>query len=486
MEVQYELSTLSLEYLLDSSEVASCMQFRNWQNNRRSGADLQKRNSMTSFILSSCDARDAPYIGGRGAFTVDMATAEEACIEHVVTLPSVALYCYHIGEDAATELWFLPVTDAAALDAAPFLDRAVRALASVGERAFCFSLADATLWISRNSAPASSLPLVVPWNTGRSGSTLVHRIFAAAGVVSLSEPFWLDQLARAQAGADPALATAETRAILLVCTLIDSALARLRLSASAEAIVSLNPNSLAHSLRRDVDAIFPQTRHLFLYRPCIEVAESCVSTFYRNAKLADPTLTREAFRVAGFGPPPFRSDDFCAGELREKTAAPLPLPRDSSAARLAATWIDGVVTWLRFAEDVPATRRASMRIDGLVCEGDLAQRVANVRSLLEWCGALARPTEEEELAAIRRGIDAFVAAPPEQSTVLLRAALGCFQPHSTGSAGAAGATTGQTAYLTEEDCEEVRAMVAAVPLLVERGVCVDGIGAYIGGSIGLR
>ena len=454
---------------------------------------------MPSFVLSSCDVGESSHIGGRGAFTVDEATAEAARVEDIMAMRSVALYCYHIGADAETELWFLPVTDADALDAAPFLDRAVRALASVGERAFCFPLADVTAWVDSTSARASALPLVVPWNTGRCGSTLVHRIFSAAGVVSLSEPFWLDQLAHAAAGAERALETAPTQAILRACVLIDCTLARRRRGAAADAIVSLNPKSFAHSLQRDVEAAFPQTRHLFLYRPCVEVVESFASIFYRNATLADPALTREAFRVAGFGPPPFRADDFCADELRAETSAPLPLPRDSSAARMTATWIDGVVSWLRFAADLPAPRCAAMRMDCLVCAGELAQRVANVRALLEWSGALARPTEEEELAAIMRGIDAFVAAPPEQSTLILRAALGCFKQHSqkgsamehssTATVGAAAAAAGAAAkasYLTEEDRDEVRAMVAAVPLLVERGVCVDGAGAYIGGSIGLR
>jgi hypothetical protein len=87
------------------------------------------------------------------------------------------------------------VSDLDAVLCAPFLDRSLRKLAKPGGAAF----------IATRDAVEGTIPTLVPdvpewnvlwiWNTGRCGSTLVHRALAATGcVVSLSEPMWMDQV----------------------------------------------------------------------------------------------------------------------------------------------------------------------------------------------------------------------------------------------------------------------------------------------------
>ena len=459
---------------------------------------------MSSFLLTAIDRIDRSSAGGRSAFSVDESSREDVTMDILMSTPGIVLYCYELELDAAaatTKLWFLPHETADnPLASAPFLDRAIRKHAALGERAFCVGLGIATAWLASSGADAAALPLVVAWNTGRCGSTLVHRIFSAAGVVSLSEPFWLDQLGHAAGGAARALTPEATQALLCACVLLDVRIARSRCGAADASIVSLNPKSFAHSLLRDMEAAFPLTRHLFLYRECASVCESFVSIFYRGACLANPDLSRDEFRAAGFGPPPFNAEvDFCAAELIDCGAV---IPSDVSVGRMAASWVDGVVTWLRFADDLPYAfpqRHATMRMAELVCKDDLAQRVANVRALLEFAGVLAVPSAADDVADLRAGIDAFVAAPPERSTLVLRAALQCFGTHSqAGSAMEHSSTSATTVvgtaakaerpptYMTDADRGEVKALLSGVAVLTERGVCVDGAGAYIGGSIGLR
>ena len=51
----------------------------------------------------------------------------------------------------------------------------------------------------RTTTPRHQLQLARSHNTTcRCGSTLLHRVLLVAGVCSLSEPYWLEQLARAR------------------------------------------------------------------------------------------------------------------------------------------------------------------------------------------------------------------------------------------------------------------------------------------------
>merc|ERR1712216_1106010 len=159
-------------------------------------------------------------------------------------------------------------------------------------------------------------------------------------------------------------------------------------------------------------------------------------------------------------------------------------------------------------ETLPSSRRATMRMAELIAGDDLAQRIGNLRELLEWGGVLSRHTVADDIADLARGVDAFVASPPERSTLVLRAALACFQKHSqagstmvhssSGSPASKTTTTAAAAddsipqrtptsgrmmaekYINDDDAE-VRELVSAAALLTERGVCVDGCGAYISG-----
>ena len=142
------------------------------------------------------------------------------------------VYCLEPAADAVVLMEMAP---GAQLLKEPFLDRGVRQLA--GARAAVVSTTTLEEWVENGGNGVNPLAngLGWVWNTGRCvvclgvlvccvgcvgggvenwgpseamptrqrthnrcGSTLLHRVLLAAGVCSLSEPYWLEQLARAR------------------------------------------------------------------------------------------------------------------------------------------------------------------------------------------------------------------------------------------------------------------------------------------------
>lgn len=144
------------------------------------------------------------------------------------------IYCL---EPAADVVVLMELAPGAQLLKEPFLDRGVRQLA--GARAAVVSTTTLAEWVENGGNGVNPLAngLGWVWNTGRCvvcgvgergggegrgwggcrspeslksfmptrqhthnrcGSTLLHRVLLAAGVCSLSEPYWLEQLARAR------------------------------------------------------------------------------------------------------------------------------------------------------------------------------------------------------------------------------------------------------------------------------------------------
>ena len=104
-----------------------------------------------------------------------------------------------------------------------FMDRGVRFTSKAGERCALLKLSDVPAAVAA-SPPAASPLIGVVWNTGRCGSTLIHKTAIAAGGVSLSEPHWMDQL-RLSA---EAVGAEGSKVVYKACVDLEVALSQLR------------------------------------------------------------------------------------------------------------------------------------------------------------------------------------------------------------------------------------------------------------------
>ena len=77
-----------------------------------------------------------------------------------------------------------------------FIDRGIRKQVMIGAKVAVTSLAsvEKVLADPMTKLCSGEWSLSFVWNTGRCGSTLLHKAISSLGVVSLSEPHWLDQL----------------------------------------------------------------------------------------------------------------------------------------------------------------------------------------------------------------------------------------------------------------------------------------------------
>ncbi|MFK7804358.1 MAG: sulfotransferase [Anaerolineae bacterium] len=128
--------------------------------------------------------------------------------------------------------------------------------------------------------------LVFIHSTGRCGSTLASQIFAQIpGVINLSEPFVLPQLV-IEKNANPAkkkeLKALLKAAVLLLC------------KTEADAAWVIKEHSYALELTGWLYELFPQAKHLFLYRHAETWMRSCLSAFFGGGEMtADELIEHE-------------------------------------------------------------------------------------------------------------------------------------------------------------------------------------------------
>eukprot|EP00966_Prymnesium_polylepis_P147848 3415455-Prymnesium_polylepis.1 len=138
------------------------------------------------------------------------------------------LYAVEAGRDdpVLVFLQLKPAARRALYETEAFIDRGIRKQVELGSRvAFCsLTTAEAYLSEAASNVDSGTWRLSFVWNTGRCGSTLLHKAVLAKGAVSLSEPHWLDQLLKAAEwrAAEPAL----LQRVLRGCSLIDVLLSR--------------------------------------------------------------------------------------------------------------------------------------------------------------------------------------------------------------------------------------------------------------------
>jgi hypothetical protein len=240
-------------------------------------------------------------IHGVNTFTaVDTGRQNDISFAELLATNDTVLYTYDLKQNI---LVFLTVTDKAALWREPFLDRGVRKLAA--SRAYVCSVETAQkFWESHKSQlPDSSRDtFLTVWNTGRCGSTLFARLTSAtSATVTLSEPDWVDQLL-----SDKAVLEKEPdryHQLVRLLHVFDFHLARTLLPADqvgGKIVYSLNPKGSHAFLRDPVVSVFPETKHVFMYRDMLKVVESFGSIFSSRPLLT--TLKMAVYKIVGGGP----------------------------------------------------------------------------------------------------------------------------------------------------------------------------------------
>jgi len=101
---------------------------------------------------------------------------------------NVITYCVYY---AKSRLILVEVSSLEDITNAPFLDRSVRRYAT--GKGFGVPLDVASEWANGQDF-LKNKRIIFVWNTGRCGSTLMHRALVAGGAVSASEPFFFDQM----------------------------------------------------------------------------------------------------------------------------------------------------------------------------------------------------------------------------------------------------------------------------------------------------
>lgn len=330
------------------------------------------------YTLSDVDRTDHP--GGRegggpgkkcDAFLTCAPESRSQCkFEQVVKAGSkFVLYATE-----AETLVFLEIEDKAALWAEPFLDRGARKLVKVGAKVAVASFATAKAWIEENEKYNVLLEgkVCFVFNTGRCGSTLLHRALEALDVQSSSEPHWCDQLgARA-----PEAERDHTWQATVLCLALEFHLC----PKNDAKRFALNPKNISGGawMADFVATDFPKAKMCFVYRSLEKVAASFGKLLHAGEAEEDVAEQRAAWKKV----PPLQRfetlpvlplfDEKLGEECKEGNLALGEASRAAVAAEFAK-WFEAVASWLRLVQerhasncDDPLTNAVCIRYDEFV------------------------------------------------------------------------------------------------------------------------
>merc|ERR1719383_1172902 len=161
----------------------------------------------------------------------------------------------------------------------------------------CGTRVDVGLEYAKAATVLREARFVFVWNTGRCGSTLVHRALSAAGACSLSEPQWFDQF-YVPWEAEPGWKWPDASDIIFLCFVLDCVK---QLGGRDSKVFVLNPKGGAAAAFPAVDRAFPADAfdvvHIQMYRNAVDVLESFGSIMF------------------GDTPPPPRTEDLRASHV---------------------------------------------------------------------------------------------------------------------------------------------------------------------------
>lgn len=410
------------------------------------------RNRVAAYTLSAIERDEGVMCGGVRSFSaVDTGEKNDMSFDELMKKQNIVLFTYDLDQQI---LVFMEVDDKEALWREPFLDRGVRKLASGPVYVCSIDTAADYCQQHKEELPDSKRDtFLFVWNTGRCGSTLLARLTSAVGCsVTLSEPDWVDQLGhdRARLCQDPR----EYQKLVWLLHTLDFQLARTLLPSgmTGNVIYSLNPKGIAGFLREPVVEVFPNAKHVFMYRDLLKVVESFGSIFGAKGKLwmakmmIDNLVGGPGKRPAQKGPP---SDRFGSAMMKECFSKLKP-PSGFFPKMLGMMWMDAVGHWIEFKDKhVPSSATLTLRMDEFVTK-DESKRESVVKDVLTFSSI---PTNADVLAK----------------------ALAVFGVHSQAGTAMAksSAQTGKT-FLTDKDRQELTEMCVDAPLIGKPGVIIPG------------
>lgn len=370
---------------------------------------------------------------------VDSGSNNDISFGELMKMRNIVLYTYDLSQQI---LVFMEVTSKEDLWREPFLDRGVRKLASGPLYVCSMALANKYCQENADSLPNSEKDLFLfVWNTGRCGSTLLARLTSAVGCsVTLSEPDWVDQLGKDKwlLAKDPS----RFENLVQLLHILDFHLARTLLPSSftGKVIYSLNPKGNAGFLRKPVANVFPNAKHVFMYRDMLKVVESFGSIFGGTPKwiLLKMFIDMKVGGPAKMAPP--KPEEKFGSAIMKQSSNALVLPRKFFPKMIGQNWMDAMLHWMEFESDDEKNDNLTLRMDEFVSK-DAAKKENVVKQVLR-----------------------FAAIPTDPDT--LKKALAVFEVNS--QAGTAmeksSAKTGKT-FLTEEDHTELKILCACIPQL---------------------
>lgn len=391
---------------------------------------------VATYTVTSIERDERNMVHGKFAFTaVDTGVQNDMSFAKLLATDNTVLYTYDLEQNIFV---FLTVTDKAALWREPFLDRGVRKLAA--SRAYICSIDTAQKYYDahKSELPDSSRDTFLTiWNTGRCGSTLLARLTTAtSATVTLSEPDWCDQLI-----ADQEVLEAmpeRYHQIVHLLHVFDFHLARTLIpeqQAGKKVIYSLNPKGSHFSLREPLAHVFPETKHVFMYRDMLKVVESFGSIF---SAMTLPFKIKKAidFTFAGYGGAPPRPKPKSA--MRNLQDG-LKKPSKFLVQRLSFMWLDSMLSWMEWREiNNGKCEHMTLRMDEFVTK-DVEKRETVVRQVLRFAGI------DDDADTVKKAMAVF-AVHSQAGTQMEKSS----------------ARTGKT-FLTDSDRAELVALCAQVP-----------------------
>lgn len=271
-----------------------------------------------------------------------------------------------------------------------FIDRGIRKLVEVGSTVAVASVETAETYARKTISclEEGTLRLSFVWNTGRCGSTLMHKAMSAMGTTaSFSEPQWLDQLHFNRTSA-----TVLTRCVR-VCVALETITARCQAEAVPEwrtaTNFAFNPKSGGMPVAEATVSAFPHARHAFMYRSCHKVVTSFTGLKFSHGV---PTFMTLAWALLGVRALP-RSISSLARELPLSELSSLPV------VMMTCMWLRTVHAWMSTVDrrekengkDDPLVSAVVIRMDEFVSK-DTREKV--VRTALRHLRVLDRRSED--------------------------------------------------------------------------------------------
>eukprot|EP00746_Dinoflagellata_sp_MGD_P078508 gnl/MRDRNA2_/MRDRNA2_31389_c0_seq1.p1 gnl/MRDRNA2_/MRDRNA2_31389_c0~~gnl/MRDRNA2_/MRDRNA2_31389_c0_seq1.p1 ORF type:complete len:259 (-),score=52.08 gnl/MRDRNA2_/MRDRNA2_31389_c0_seq1:17-793(-) len=217
--------------------------------------------------------------------------------------------------------------------------------------------------------------------------------------------------------------------------------------AGQKVIYSLNPKGHAGFLRKPVAHVFPETKHVFMYRDMLKVIESFGSIFTSKPVLLKVKMAIDSIFAGYGGPPKGAKPQSCT---MQELLNGLKKPSKFILHRLSFMWLDAMMSWMEWREgNSGKCQNLTLRMDEFVTK-DLEKREAVVRQLLRFAGI------EDDAGTMNKAMSVFA----------VHSQAGTQMENSSSK-------TGKT-FLTDLDKSELVALCAQVPQIGKPSFVVPG------------